>query len=207
VKSPPRDVVDSPDGALEADPGQALTRRRMAAVKLALFGLVMAGLGAVLAIAVFREASVPPASARARPALNPPRPPLTPAEERYALDLWPIHNEIKASALKATMWSMYYKLRQIDRATLGTEVSASRETYRRAAALIAALRPPRSLADQHAMYAEAVRLYDRAARTMLQVVQDGDDAHLLEAHPISQEAGERLLKVGNVLWPNEYKPN
>jgi hypothetical protein len=42
---------------------------------------------------------------------------------------------------------------------------------------------------------------------MLRVVSDGRDEHLVVAQPLSMEASEKLLKVGDVLWPNEYKPN
>ncbi len=57
------------------------------------------------------------------------------------------------------------------------------------------------------MYADAVRLYQRSAAEMLRVVADGSDEHLVAAQPMSLEASEKLLKVGDILWPNEYKPN
>ena len=57
------------------------------------------------------------------------------------------------------------------------------------------------------MYRDAVRLYQRSAAEMLRVAGDGRDEHLVVAQPLSLEASEKLLKVGDVLWPNEYKPN
>ena len=57
------------------------------------------------------------------------------------------------------------------------------------------------------MYSDAVRLYQQSAAEMLRVVGDGRDEHLVAAHPLSMEASEKLLKVGDILWPSEYKPN
>ena len=47
----------------------------------------------------------------------------------------------------------------------------------------------------------------RSASEMALVSDDGRDDHLVRAHPLSTEAGVILLKVGNELWPTEYKPN
>jgi len=182
--------------------------RRLPSAKVLLFGLVFVGLLGILALAAIREVSTPPANARvARPALAPPRPPLTRAEEEYSLALWPIHNEVKASALKMTLGGLAYKLGEIDRATLKTKIDTSAATYSKAAGQIAALTPPESLAKAHAMYVDAVRLYQRSAAEMAQVVADGRDEHLVAAQPLSLEASETLLKVGDILWPSEYKPN
>jgi hypothetical protein len=186
----------------------ATAPRRWPGPKVLLFGLVLAGLLGVLALAAIREASAPPANARAAgPALAPPRPPLTRAEEEYALALWPIHNEIKASALKMTLGGLAYKLGEIDRAGLKAKIDGSAATYRKAAVEIAALTPPESLAKAHAMYTDAVRLYQRSATEMAQVISDGREEHLVAAQPLSMEASETLLKVGDILWPSEYKPN
>jgi len=181
---------------------------RRPSVKVVVFGIVLLGLLGIVALATIREVSTSPASARsARPALAPPRPALTRAEEEYALALWPIHNEVKASALKMTLGGLSYKLGEMDRAALKIRIDGSREIYRSAGQRIAALTPPASLASAHEMYADAVRLYQQSATEMLRVVADGRDEHLVAAHPLSMEASEKLLKVGDILWPNEYKPN
>jgi hypothetical protein len=177
-------------------------------VKILLFGFVLLSLLGILALAAVREIVTAPANTRAsHPVLAPPRPPLTPAEEAYALALWPIHNEVKASALKMTLGGLAYKLGEVDRAGLKGKVDASNETYRLAAVHIAALTPPASLARAHEMYLDAVRLYQRSAAEMARVVDDGRDEHLVVAQPLSMDASEKLLKVGDVLWPNEYRPN
>jgi len=182
--------------------------RRRPSVKIVLFGLVLLGLLGIVALATVREISTSSASARtARPVLAPPRPPLTAAEEEYALALWPIHNEVKASALKMTLGGLSYKLGELDRTGLRARIEGSAETYRSAGLRIAALTPPASLARAHEMYSDAVRLYQQSAAEMLRVVGDGRDEHLVAAHPLSMEASEKLLKVGDILWPSEYKPN
>jgi hypothetical protein len=182
--------------------------RRLPSVKVLLFGFVLLSLLGIVALSAMREVATSSANARtARPALAPPRPPLTAAEEEYALALWPIHNDVKVSALKMTLGGLAYKLGELDRAGLRAKVEGSAEAYRRAARQIAALTPPASLAKTHAMYVQAVRLYERSAAEMARVVSDGRDEHLVAAHPLSMEASEKLLKVGDILWPNEYKPN
>jgi hypothetical protein len=198
---------EAPDEARTSEPAPAIPARRGSRVKLALLGAVVLGLLAIVAFATFREVSAPAVARANRPVLAPPRPALTAAEEEYALALWPIHNEVKASALRMTLGGLSYKLGEADRAALKARVEASSETYRRAGQRIAALTPPASLAATHQMYSDAVRLYQRSADEMLLVVKDGRDAHLAAAHPFSMEASEKLLKVGDVLWPSEYKPN
>jgi len=42
---------------------------------------------------------------------------------------------------------------------------------------------------------------------MIKVSDDGKVDHLIEAQAISQRAAEDLLKVGDILWPGEHKPN
>jgi len=183
------------------------TARRPPGVKVVTFGLVLSALLGVLALAAVREVASPARQAAARPALVPPRPPLTVAEEEYALALWPIHNEVKAGALKMTLGGMSYKIGELDRAGLKARIEKSEETYREAARRIAQLTPPPSLVPVHEMYRDAVRLYQRSAVEMALVIGDGRDEHLVVAQPFSMEASEKLLKVGDVLWPNEYKPN
>jgi hypothetical protein len=176
-------------------------------VKFLLFGFVLVSLLGILAVAAVREVATTANARTTRPALAPPRPPLTAGEEAYALALWPIHSEVKASALKMTFGGISYKLGEIDRAGLKAKIDVSSETYRRAAARLAQLTPPPSLAQVHQQYLDAVRLYQQSAAEMSRVARDGRDAHLLAAHPLSLEASEKLLKVGGVLWPSEYKPN
>jgi hypothetical protein len=186
----------------------ALESRRRPPVKIVLFGLVLLGLLGIVALATVREISTSSANARtARPVLAPPRPPLTAAEEEYALALWPIHNEVKASALRMTFGGLSYKLGELDRTDFKARIEGLTETYRSAGVRIAALTPPASLVRAHETYLDAVRLYQQSAAEMLRVVGDGRHEHLVAAQPLSMEASEKLLKVGDILWPSEYKPN
>ena len=193
-------------GTIHAEPARgAATRPR---VKILLLCLVLVGLLGIVFLAASREVSTSAANARtARPILTPPRPPLTAAEEEYALALWPIHNEVKASALKMTLGGLSYKIGELDRAALKLRIEQSSDTYRSAARRIAALTPPASLMRAHTMYTDAVRLYQQSAAEMLRVTDDGHVEHLVAAQPLSMEASETLLKVGDILWPSEYKPN
>src|SRR5262245_64065102 len=137
-------------GTIQAKPARgAATRPR---VKILLLCLVVVGLLGIVLFAASREVSTPPANARAaRPVLPPPRPPLTAAEEEYALALWPIHNEVKTSALKMTLGGLSYKLGDLDRAGLKTKVEGSAEKYGKAGLRITALTQPPSLSPAHEM--------------------------------------------------------
>jgi hypothetical protein len=175
--------------------------------KAFLGGVVVLGLGGVLTFAIVHEATVSRAAAP-RPTLpGAPRPALTAAEEAYAAALWPIHSEVKVSALRMTFGGLSYKMKEIDRSTLRARVEAARQTYHKAALRIRALQPPPSLQKVHAEYAEAVQLYEQSAAEMGKVFKDGRDDHLLAAYPLSREAGEKMLRAGDVLWPGEYVPN
>jgi hypothetical protein len=66
---------------------------------------------------------------------------------------------------------------------------------------------PASMGKVHDRYLEALALYETASAEMVKVATDGKVEHLIEAQTMSQRAAEDLLKVGDVLWPGEYKPN
>jgi hypothetical protein len=42
---------------------------------------------------------------------------------------------------------------------------------------------------------------------MLKFTEDGDSQHLGEAHRMDARASEDMLRVGEVLWPGQYKPH
>ena len=76
-----------------------------------------------------------------------------------------------------------------------------------AGAALNKLQPPASMRVLHGEYIEAIKLYRDASVTMIKVAVDGRDAHLLEAQAMSEKASGLTLKVGNTLWPGEFKPN
>jgi hypothetical protein len=63
------------------------------------------------------------------------------------------------------------------------------------------------LARTHSRYVEAVALYAKAAHEMLKFTEDGDMQHLAAAHEMDVSASEDMLRVGEVLWPGQYKPH
>jgi hypothetical protein len=67
--------------------------------------------------------------------------------------------------------------------------------------------PPSSMAGLHLKYAEAVTRYSRAAEEMLKFVDDAEPRHLSDAHDLSLSASEDMLRVGDILWPAQYKPH
>jgi hypothetical protein len=42
---------------------------------------------------------------------------------------------------------------------------------------------------------------------MLEFVKDGERRHLIDAHGMGVAASEEILRVGEVLWPGQYKPH
>jgi hypothetical protein len=187
--------------------GAAPHSGRRPGLKLWLFGTVVLSLGVILGVALSREIASPAAPAVERPALATPRPALTPAEEAYAQALWPIHNQVKSSAIKMTLAGITFKTGGADVQVLSERVEEAAGAFQRADGQLRSLQPPSSMQAYHEQYSEAVRLYRASATEMLQVVRDGDDQHLVAAFPLSQEGGLKLRQVGAALWPGEYVPN
>jgi hypothetical protein len=50
-------------------------------------------------------------------------------------------------------------------------------------------------------------LYASAATEMLKFTEDGDSQRLQVAHGLDLKASEDMLRVGEVLWPGQYKPH
>ena len=177
--------------------------------KLLVAGLIVLALLGVFAVSLLRETTTlgRTAAVSPRPSLAPPRPALTPAEEAYAQALWAIHSDVKGVAYNLTFGGLRYKLKQSDGAEFGTRVRTAATNLAQAEARVRALAPPPSLAAVHAQYLDAVHLFQQSAAEMLKVTADGREDHLLLAHPLSQDASEKLLRVGNAIWPGEYLPN
>jgi hypothetical protein len=69
------------------------------------------------------------------------------------------------------------------------------------------LQPPASLTPTHEDYLHAILLYQQSATEMARLADDHQEQHLLEAFPMSQEAGRKLRAIGALLWPGEYVPS
>lgn len=182
---------------------------RVAALKGFGVGALVVGLIALMAMAAFRETAKPkPQQVAANAEVNHvERPAVTAEEEAYASALWPIHAQVKQDAVKMTFAGLAYKMGDIKRAAVKKRVAPLTLMFDSAGAALNKLQPPASMRVLHGEYIEAIKLYRDASVTMIKVAVDGRDAHLLEAQAMSEKASGLTLKVGDTLWPGEFKPN
>jgi hypothetical protein len=133
---------------------------------------------------------------------------LSPDEEAYAAALWPIHSEVvEIAAVDMSFAGIAYVTEHHDPHRLEAKVTALHDRFRTAADEARSMPVPVSMGKVHEQYLEALALYETASAEMVKVATDGKVEHLIEAQTMSQHAAEDLLKVGDVLWPGEYKPN
>ena len=132
---------------------------------------------------------------------------MTAAEEAYAHALWPVHAQVKQDAVKMTFAGLAYKMGDIKRAAVKERVALLTPKFDSALTEISNLQPPASMQELHGEYVEAIRLYRDASVIMIKVAADGRDKHLIEAQERSEKASGLTLKVGETLWPGEFKPN
>jgi hypothetical protein len=174
--------------------------------------LLLAGviviLMAVVAYALQHEFARQPAGNIAAPAASAvPARALSAAEEAYAAALWPIHRQVKLAALGMTFAGIDYKTDSQDRAKLQAKVEPLTKTFKGAIASAQALEVPSSLREVHERYLAALTSYETASEEMVKTARDGSDEHLIQAQGMSFRASEDTLRVGDVLWPGEYKPH
>jgi hypothetical protein len=100
-----------------------------------------------------------------------------------------------------------YKTDSPDRAKLQAKVEPLTKTFKTALASAQALEVPPSLREVHERYLRALAAYETASEEMVKTVRDGRDEHLIQAQGMSFRASEDTLRVGDVLWPGEYKPH
>ena len=146
------------------------------------------------------EALVHPATAASTPALSA-------AEEAYLRALWPIHGDVERSAVRVSLGTIFYKTGDLERTALKGRLETGLAVYQRAEAQISELKPPPSFARAHEEYLAAIRLYEQAAVEALKAFSDGDDAHLVVAHPLSQEGSNKIREIGGRFWRDEFPPN
>jgi hypothetical protein len=175
----------------------------------ALGAIVLALLG-VVAFGVTREATTTgraPGAALSRPAVTPPKPAFTRAEEAYIQALWPIHGDVERSAIRMSLGKIFYKTNDLGEADLKTRVDAALAAFQRAETRISALQPPPSLAREHENYLAAVRLFEQSAVEVLKMFDDGNDEHLLAAYPLSKEGSDKIREIGAKFWEDEFPPH
>ena len=134
-------------------------------------------------------------------------PALTAEEEVYAESLWTVHSAAKAWAIDLDFAGILYKTETQDAGKLGAKVQTLSAEFTAAESRARAIDVPPSMRAVHEKYLAAIQLYENAAAEMLKTAQDGNDQRLLVAQGMSQHAAEEMLRVGDVLWPGEYKPN
>ncbi len=210
--------------------GSAIQAERLSRRRVVLLGAVIAVLFGVVGVAAQRETSQRTASLSASEAtrlciasyfcgrrvasLSPSGAAgsaevraLTAEEEVYAESLWAVHSAAKAWAIDLDFAGLLYKIETRDAGKLGAKVQTLAAQFAAAESKARAIDVPPSMRPVHEKYLAAIHLYETAAAEMLKTAHDGDDRRLLIAQGMSQHAAEEMLRVGDVLWPGEYKPN
>ena len=182
---------------------------RVAALKGFGVGALVVSLIALMAVAAFRETAKPKPEqvATSTEANHVERPAVTAEEEAYARALWPIHAQVKQDAVKMTFAGLAYKMGDVKREAVKQRVAPLTPMFDSAVSALNKLQPPASMRELHGEYLEAIKLYRDASVAMIKVAVDGRDAHLVEAQEKSSRASDLMLKVGETLWPGEFKPN
>lgn len=135
-------------------------------------------------------------------------PPLTSEEEAFAEALWPLHQEVvEASAGRLTSAGLSFAIDDHDAGRLVAKVAPLRQVFHETRDKVAAIATPASMRQVHDRYVALLGLYERSASEMMEVGRDGDEGHLLDAQQKSEHAAQELVKVGDILWPGEHKPN
>jgi len=188
-----------------------MSRRRLRP-RAILLSTVMAALLGVVVYAVQREIGARSASATAAAAAQLPvrqdsRRTLSEEEEAYAAALWPLHSEVKLAAVQMTFAGIAYKTDDHDPDRLAAKARSAGGTMETVAAKVRSLEPPPSLHEVHDRYVRALALYAAASAEMVRGASGGRDDLLIEAQGMSFSASEDLLRVGDALWPGEYKPH
>jgi len=206
ASAPPQRVRAAGDGLAD---NMAYHARWPFDVKSTVVAVAAMTLLAVVAFAVIREATTagPAPSPALSIAATPQRPAFTRAEEAYIQALWPIHGEVERSSLRVSLGNIFYKTNDLGKADLKARVGTALATYLRAEARISALQPPPSLAQAHDDYLAAVRLFEQSAVEALKMFDDGNEDHLLAAHPLSQAGSNKIREVGVRFWQDEFPPN
>ena len=132
---------------------------------------------------------------------------LTADEERFATALWAIHREATRSAVAMSFAGIAYQTEDRDARALARRIEPLARFFHDAEMRVRTMSPPASLSGTHGQYVDAMALYATAAAEMLKFTEDGDAQRLDAAHGFDVKASEDVLRVGEVLWPGQYKPH
>jgi hypothetical protein len=137
-----------------------------------------------------------------------PQPPaLTADEERFATALWAVHREVTRSAVAMSFAGITYQTEDRDARALARKIEPLAKFFHDAEMQVGSLSPPPSLSRTHGQYVAAMALYANAAAEIVKFTEDGDSQRLDNAHRMDVRASEDMLRVGEVLWPGQYKPH
>lgn len=168
----------------------------------------MAVLAAILVVAWQHELRPATTSRVAATTSQRPEPrPLSAEEEKYAASLWEIHREVTPSAVAMSFAGIAYETGNRDPRQLERKIEPVATFFAEAELRVSRLSVPASLSQVHGQYVEAMVLYRKASNDMLAFAKDGERQHLIDAHDLSINASQGLLRAGEVLWPGQYKPH
>src|SRR5216683_6143063 len=137
-----------------------------------------------------------------------PQPPaLTADEERFATALWAVHREATRLAVAMSFAGIVYQTEDRDARALARKIEPLAKFFHDAEMQVRTMSTPPSLSTAHGQYVDAMALYANAAAEMLKFTEDGDQQRLGNAHRMDVTASEDMLRVGEVLWPGQYKPH
>jgi hypothetical protein len=132
---------------------------------------------------------------------------LTADEERFATALWAVHREATRSAVAMSFAGIAYHTEDREARNLARRIEPLARFFQDAEMRVRTISPPASLSKTHEKYVDAMALYANAAAEMLKFTEDGDAKRLDVAHRLDVRASEDMLRVGEVLWPGQYKPH
>jgi hypothetical protein len=166
-------------------------------------------LGGILGVALNREVTSTRKPVAASRALEPTRPPLSPAEEEYVGLVWPIHGDVERSTALMSLGEIFYLNNDpdISKEKFKKRVDAALATYQKAKVQLSALQPPASLQKKHDEYLAAVLLLEQSTLERLKLFKDGKREHLQAAYPPLQQATDKIRVIGSEYWPGEFVPH
>jgi hypothetical protein len=100
-----------------------------------------------------------------------------------------------------------YQVEDRDARALARKIEPLAKFFHDAEMQVRAMSAPPSLSKTQSQYVDAMALYANAATEMLKFAEDGDSQRLQVAHSLDVKASEYMLRVGEVLWPGQYKPH
>ena len=178
---------------------------------LLLVGVVVA-LAAITGAAWLHEARPgsavqPPAQTVSTRAEKPQPPALTADEERFATALWAVHREATRLAVAMSFAGITYQTEDRDARALARKIEPLAKFFHDAEMQVRVMSTPPSLSRTQGQYVDAMALFANAATEILKFTEDGDSQRLGDAYRMDVRASEDMLRVGEVLWPGQYKPH